>query len=83
MRAGQSLDSGTSGHRPTLYGGRRRQRARHQSGTVATERTKPSGGNHRLRQSLALASREELLRYAEGDAGPRLGYPALPAVPVR
>ncbi|KRZ14768.1 hypothetical protein T11_4600 [Trichinella zimbabwensis] len=33
-------------------------------------------------QPLTLVSREELLRHAEGDVGPRLGDLAIPAVPV-
>ncbi|KRZ02349.1 hypothetical protein T11_6855 [Trichinella zimbabwensis] len=65
-RAGQSPDSSVPG-RPPCRPPFPGGRGRH--------------GNF-ICQPLTLVSREELLRHAEGDVGPRLGDLAIPAVPV-
>ncbi|KRY26579.1 DNA primase large subunit [Trichinella spiralis] len=52
------------------------QRKRHQSSVVAARRAGPTGGG-RVRLPLALTVGAELLRDAEGDAGPSLGYSPL------
>ncbi|KRY54980.1 Retrovirus-related Pol polyprotein from transposon 17.6 [Trichinella britovi] len=55
------------------------QRRRHQGSVVTSRRAGPTGGG-RVCQPLALTGGAELLRDAEGDAGPSLCYSPLPAI---
>ncbi|KRX51354.1 RNA-directed DNA polymerase -like protein [Trichinella sp. T9] len=79
--AGESPDSVPPRLQPHFPNGCGCQPRRHQGSVVASRRAGPTGGG-RVCQPLALTGGAELLRDAEGDAGPSLCYSPLPAVLV-
>ncbi|KRZ87988.1 hypothetical protein T08_5593 [Trichinella sp. T8] len=67
--------------RPHFPGGCGCQRRRHRGSVVSARGAGPTGGG-RVRQPLALTGGAEILRDAEGVAGPSLVYSPLPAIPL-